>query len=394
MTLIKKILLITLILLCIKCREKYVAQLNEPVTGYLVVEGFINSGAGATTINLSHVTKISDINTIARETKANVRVEGRVNTSGFLLTEISAGTYSNPQLTLVPGDQYRVHIKTSGGKEYVSDYSDIRSTTDIDSVTWAPEKAGQGVNIYVNTHDAQNKTKYHLFKYEETWEFHSTYATNLKVYNDRLGQPNHVGYRDSTNPGYDFGLYKCWQSNNSSDILLSSTENLTQDVVSAFPLLNIAPASWKLGVLYSVNVKHYALSQNGYRFFEQLRKNTQQLGSIFDAQPSDNYGNMHSVTNPTEVVIGFVEVSEEKQKRLFINAQQVPAWNYKYNNQCDSQVSVPNIPDSILSFTISSFLPTTIALPGRTGIDRVFFVMQDCVDCRLRGTNVKPAFWP
>ena len=92
MTLIKKILLITLILLCIKCREKYVAQLNEPVTGYLVVEGFINSGAGATTINLSHVTKISDINTIARETKANVRVEGRVNTSGFLLTEISAGT--------------------------------------------------------------------------------------------------------------------------------------------------------------------------------------------------------------------------------------------------------------------------------------------------------------
>ena len=136
------------------------------------------------------------------------------------------------------------------------------------------------------------------------------------------------------------------------------------------------------------------MSQNGYRFFEQLRKNTQQLGSIFDAQPSDNYGNMHSVTNPTEVVIGFVEVSEEKQKRLFINAQQVPAWNYKYNNQCDSQVSVPNIPDSILSFTISSFLPTTIALPGRTGIDRVFFVMQDCVDCRLRGTNVKPAFWP
>jgi hypothetical protein len=37
----KKIILFSFLLLAFACREKYVPQLNEPVTGYLVVEGFI-----------------------------------------------------------------------------------------------------------------------------------------------------------------------------------------------------------------------------------------------------------------------------------------------------------------------------------------------------------------
>ncbi len=383
----KKIFVFSLIVLVTACREKYVPQLtNEPATGYLVVEGFINSGVGPTTITLSRSTKLSNQASFVKETKATVRVENKNNTASFVLAETAAGVYTYPQLSLSSSDQYRLYIKSSAGKEYVSDYSIVRRTPDIDSISWRRENGG--VQIYGNTHDNQSLSKYYQFKYEETWEFTSRYLSNLKMFNDRTGTPNHVGYRDSVNFSYALNIYRCWKTNIPSNILINTTENLTQDVVSLYPLTYIEPASWKLGILYSINVKEYSMSREGYRFLEALRKNTEQLGSIFDSQPSDNNGNMHCLTTPNEVVIGFVEVSEEKQKRIFISNTQVPGWNYIQD--CD-QVSIKNVPDSLKGV---SGIPTTVAESGLTGLDFVYFASQSCVDCTLRGVNTKPSFWP
>lgn len=383
----RKIIVFSLVLLAWTCREKYVPQLNEPNTGYLVVEGFINSGNGPTTISLSRSTKLSNVAAIVKETRATVRVENKANSVNFILTETGLGIYTHPQLVLNAGDQYRLYIKSSAGKEYVSDYSIVRNTPDIDSVSWRIENGG--VQLYANTHDNQAKTKYYQFKYDETWEFTSRYTTMLKVYNDRQGLPHHVGYRDSSNPVYDTKLFRCWKTNVPADILINTTEKLTQDAVSLFPLTYIEPASWKLSVLYSINLKEYALSQEGYRFLEQLRKNTEQLGSIFDAQPSGNNGNMHCISNPDEPVIGFVEVSQEKQKRIFISNAQVPGWNY--NDQCLDEVKVVNIPDSVKQ---AAGIPTKVAFGGRSGLDIVYFASSECVDCTLKGVNTKPSYWP
>lgn len=383
----KKIFVFSLLFLAFACREKYVPKLNEPATGYLVVEGFINSGAGATTISLTRSTKLANQAAIVKETKATVRVEGKTNTAGFALTETAPGIYTNPQLTLNTSDQYRIYIKSAAGKEYVSDYSAVRRTPDIDSVSWRVESGG--VQVYANTHDNLAKTKYYQFKYDETWEFTSRYYTNLRVYNDRNGAAHHVGYRDSSNAAYALNLYRCWKTNIPTNILINTTEKLTQDVVSLFPLTYIEAASWKLGILYSIHVKEYALSQEGYRFLEQLKKNTEQLGSIFDAQPSDNNGNIHCLTNPDEPVIGFVEVSEEKQKRIFISNTQVPGWNYAM--YCNDPVQVKNVPDSV---KLASGIPTSVAFGGVSGLDVVYFAPAECVDCTLRGVNTKPVFWP
>ena len=69
--------------------------------------------------------------------------------------------------------------------------------------------------------------------------------------------------------------------------------------------------------MYSINVKQYALSHEAYLFFEKIKKNTEQLGSIFDPQPSELQGNIHCITNPAETVVGYVDISEEKVQRNF-----------------------------------------------------------------------------
>jgi len=387
----KKCILFCCVVLIFSCKEKYVAELKGPVNSYLVVEGYINSGAGPTTITLTRSTKLDAANTIVPERKATVRVEGKLNTAAIPLAETAAGVYTIPQLSLNANDQYRVYIKTTEGKEYVSDYSAVRTTPDIDNITW--ERKDGGVQIQANTHDATGKTKYYQYKYDETWEFHSKYTQSLKFHYDLKGKVDGVAYKDSSTFGYDSAQLICWKSASNTNISVATSDRLTQDVISKFPLLFIPPGDWKLSVLYSINVKQYALSQQGFRFLEQLRKNTEQLGTIFDSQPSDNTGNMHCLSNKEEVVLGFVEVSQEKQKRIFISAAQVPDW--KYISSCEAELQVPNVPLNLTQNGAGLTLTNVIVYGnGQGGIDTVGFAAPDCVDCRLKGSSKKPTFWP
>ena len=115
------------------------------------------------------------------------------------------------------------------------------------------------------------------------------------------------------------------------NIILGSSEMLSSDHIY-FPIMSIPAADEKLRVLYSINVKQFSVSQEAYSYLQKLKKNTEEIGSIFAAQPSELSGNIHCTTDPSETAIGFVEVSQEKQKRIFISNNQVPEWNY--NDGC------------------------------------------------------------
>jgi hypothetical protein len=372
------------------CREKYVPNVVEPVTGYLVVDGFINSGGGATVITLSRTTKLSNTALIAREAKALVRVEGKLNTS-FVLTETSTpGIYSNITTTLNPNDQYRLYIKTAGGKEYASEYSVVRRTPDMDSVAWRQES--DGVRIYGNTHNTQLPVGYYQFKFEETWEIRSSYTTRLKVIFNASGAATRVDYRDPITHADDLSFYFCWKTDTAKNILVTSTEKLTQNTISMFPMRYIPSNSWELAVRYSMLAKVYSISRDNMKFLEQLKKNTEQLGSIFDAQPSDNIGNVRNLLSPSEIVIGFIEVSEEKTKRIFIDNSQLNQWRFVLQGCLPPDSSWNNPPGPTLG-PIHGIptQPTKISLTGN--IDSFQTAPAVCVDCTIRGSNKKPSFW-
>ncbi len=92
--------------------------------------------------------------------------------------------------------------------------------------------------------------------------------------------------------------------------------------------MTIPSADEKLSVLYFIKVRQYSISEEAYSYLQKLKKNTEEIGSIFAAQPSQLTGNIHCTTNPSETAIGFVEVSQEKQESIFISNKEVPGWNY------------------------------------------------------------------
>jgi hypothetical protein len=384
----KKIFYFLLVLLVAGCKEVYEAPYKSPVTGYLVVEGIINSGQGNTTLTLSRTTKLDNRN-IQYEQRAQVNVEGEDN-SLYNLQETDVGKYSAANLNLNAGRKYRVRIKTDDGKEYLSDFTAALNNPPIDSVSWKREN--EGLQMYINTHDPLNNTRYYQWEYIETWEFHSAFRSYLKYKIEKgpTGKDVYsVVYRDSSTFSSDPKIFTCWKSDVSRNLLFGSSAKLRDDVIY-LPILFIPRASQKLSVLYSINVKQYAWSKEGYEFLEKMKKNTEATGSIFDAQPSELKGNIRCITDPNEPVIGFINISSAGELRLFIKSDQLQNWGY--NSGCE-EVKIDNISDSIFEKG-STLIPTNPLLVLGGAILNFSAAQPDCVDCRLTGINSKPAFWP
>ena len=368
------------------CKDKYMPHINQPATGYLVVEGYINSGIDSTFIYLSRSSGLDSIE-VFPETSAQVEVQSEQG-ANFPLTEQRGGKYAIGMLPIDPAQKYRVHIRTSNGKEYLSDLSEVKITPPIDSVNW---KAGPDlVTIFVSTHDDQKKSIYYQWSFEETWQYSPPYVSNY-IYDpkDTLADSFYLVPRINAR---DYST--CWLTTQSSNINLGSTASLNADVISEFPLQTVSYAgSNRLMTRYSILVKQNVLTKDAYEWEQKLQKNTEQLGSIFDAQPSETGGNLHCTTDATEQVIGFIGCSSQTKKRIFINRYELPDVYVTTGYEICSVDSVPKpkegqaFGDTTYEWVIDHLFKGN-SIIGATGSPK------GCIDCMDKGgVNVKPSFW-
>jgi len=370
------------IILAYGCKETYEPDVNFSATNLLVVEGFLN-GSGVTTIKLSRTTNNSSGGSVT-ETGAFVTIEDESKNAVSLL-ESSRGTYMTPR-AFIEGNRYRLLIKTKNGSEYSSEFVTLLHTPEIDSIPWS--RVRDGVQIYANTHDRNNKTRYYRWEYEETWIIVPKYESRYDIIFNVNANPRDVfPYIIFPRRPEDAFPDSCWQSEKSKRIILGSSSKLKEDVIHLAPISYIPPASWKLDTRYSILVRQYALSAAGFEYWENMKKNTEGLGSIFDPQPSEIRGNITCVTDPKEQVVGFFDASTAEEKRLFISRKEVSAW--KYNSGC-VEVSAPDIADSLVVIFPHN-IPLNYDMGPKGGI--YTGAAPECVDCRLKGIPVKPDFW-
>ncbi|TGE24065.1 DUF4249 domain-containing protein [Hymenobacter aquaticus] len=360
-----------LLLSLTSCIDPFEPEVNGVNVNFLVVDGFINA-SGVTTIKLTRTLNLQANTPPPVESKATVYVEEE-NGQRYRLTESPAGTYTSPNLQLNVGKRHRLHFTTAASKEYFSDYTAVKLTPPIDKVTWTADEGG--VHLFVSAHDDANKTQYYRWDYDETWEFTSQYRSYFEFVGGKMQ------YRTNN-------IWRCWTGQLGGFIRLSTTTKLNQDVVADYPLANLPSNSTKLRYKYSVLVKQYAQTQEEFAYWEEMRKNTESIGTLFDPLPTQLVGNMHCATKPDELVLGYVGGYSVSEKRIFISRDELPAsWQFETGYKC-------GVPDTIqfqyaaLAFNNPNFLPIEmIEDVGYTGLT------SDCVDCRKRGTNVAPSFW-
>jgi Domain of unknown function (DUF4249) len=361
------------------CTDKYVANIKGQATGFLVVEGFINI-SGTTNIQMSRSTGL-DSPAVIPETGAHVEIQS-TNGSSILLSELTTGNYSDTGLNLDPIQQYRLHINTSNGKDYLSDLSSVNISPPIDSLNWKADS--NGVTIYVTTHNPLVQPGYYQWSYEETWKYNSRYPSSLE----------YMGGCCIPRPDSDM-FFTCWRSDVSTTINIASTEKLTSNVIYQYPVALIPYDNTnKLIDEYSILVKQTVLSQDWYEWIQKLQRNTEQLGSIFDALPTETGGNIHNTADPTEQVIGFIGTSTETEKRIFISRTQIQPPTVVYSGYESCELDSTNVDPALEDqFAIGNDIPLYNIFEGGN-IVGVTGSVKICVDCRLKGgTLIQPDFW-
>jgi len=201
--------------------------------------------------------------------------------------------------------------------------------------------------------------------------------------------------------------------------LVASDAQLSQSVIINNPIAFVHAADEKLSVKYSILVKQHALTAAAFNFYSIIKKNTEQIGSIFDAQPSELKGNIHSVNDPAEPVIGYISVGSVSTRRIFIDKRVLPYWLpvtfYDLDNchlspdpqdpklaccyykERDDNGNVFNQVDRYINYNIFNYqiplIPVVIIEPPGSPPLGYTAAIPECVDCRLRGSNKPPPFW-
>jgi len=360
------------------CKEIYKPEVISSPDRYLVVEGNLNPGSDPTHIRLTRTFKLDDSAQLRGENNAQLVVEGKDNTTWSLLPQ-GDGIYTHNGLNMTIGQEYRLRINTADGNEYVSDFIPARTVPPIDSIGWV--RRDDGVQIHVSTHDPSQATRYYRWEFDETWEIHSYYFSEFK-YAGGVVSPRMPSER----------VYTCWKYDFSNKIILGSSASLQTDHIYRAPVTKIINGDERLDVRYSILVRQYALDKAGYEFYELMRKNTESLGSIFDAQPSEQRGNFRCTTNPDELVIGYLTASTVEQQRRFIAAHEIPNGWYFYED-CPEEI-VRNHPDSIkLAYDGGGSIWSAVYTPFGS-ISHYKFSKIECVECTARnGSLQKPPYW-
>jgi hypothetical protein len=301
-------------------------------------------------------------------------------------------------LSLNNSETYQLRIITSSGKMYISDSVPVKLTPPIDSVSWTYDTTG--IHFFVTTHDPSTQTGYYRWQYIETWEYHSVYYSKLVYENGTLA---------TRTPAQN--VYYCWTSDSSTDILVGSSANLSSNIIYEQPVLSdslfvllypvnhiltLPDLSQKFTMEYSLLVNQYAITSDAFTYWQNLKQNTEDLGTIFSPQPSSQVsGNIHCITNPGEPVIGYIGASTLQQKRIFIN-------HYDLFNGASTTPQIACMESALMPSTMYYYLNyTTLYTP----IDSIFNILGDfvglltsmpyCTDCTTDGgNNLKPSYWP
>ena len=378
-----KLIIFASCILNFACKDSFKPEIDNNYKDLLVVNGFINIG-GITSIKVGRSIDLLDTRSSAPEKNAIILVLGE-DGSEIKGTTNELGECFLPTQNLNLVKKYKLRIILASTKTYETRFLSSKATPEIENLRFSA--TDNGFNVLLNTYDDSNTTKYYNWDYEETWEVRVPFVSTHEFKNSEvvLRDPN-------------INIQHCWANSSSSTILLGSTARLSQDRVTDAPITFVAGNSIKVAYLYSILVKQYGLTKEAYEYLENLKKNTEQIGGIFDSQPSEMKGNITCVSNPNEQVMGWISAGRMVQKRLFIKASDKPSasTNWVYVQPCEGVV-IPK--DSLINYIRANKVivnEQAWIAPGTLGPTLYRYTMstKDCIDCRLKGSNIKPSFWP
>jgi hypothetical protein len=311
----ERIFLVWLIVLVAACKEPFEPKLSEENLRILTVEGYLDTEGKPSELYLGYTRRIYGENLGPGSTPALGAEVYLESSSGqrFELSDQGGGYYLFEQ-DIAEDDKYRLRISFGGGDSYSSSPITPMVSTSIEDIGF--EKSDRGVEVFITTRGSSKVDDF-------IWTFTETYAYSPKFVSPFIYRPE-IGSVETRTP--EETIYLCYRTIDSHELILETSSNFDENVIFKKLITRIDPGDERLSTRYSILVSQMALSPEAAEFWEIMKKNTDDIGTIFSPMPSNITGNMFKEGDPEAAVIGHVSLGVIQQRRMFIGVQNVSPW--------------------------------------------------------------------
>jgi hypothetical protein len=380
-----------LLLLLTGCVSEFRPVLSTGDQHILFVDGSIVANTESTfQISESFALQSDTVPEASFVDRAAVHIMGSDGYKSSAAISQGKGVYQIAVGTLEKDVSYGIQIDYDGDI-YQSELAKPLETPPIDSISWAQPEAAGAVTFRVSTHDNTKNARFFMWNYTENWEIRAVYPTSI------FFDPG----PDTLYVDFSLPYYYCWKSNDSGRFLVGSTESFAENRLVNHHLYAHEAGDDRFSMLYSVTVRQRAMSQGAYEYYQNVKKQNEEMGGLFTPQPSELTGNMVCTTDPAKRVMGYVEaVNNVRSERIFVDPTQLK--RPIIYSDCDplfkENGKLPT-PENYAYYYKKGYRPAIIDMElydlHPEAVVPTEWALGVCTDCRENGgSKEKPDFWP
>lgn len=212
----------------------------------------------------------------------------------------------------VVGRTYTLHVETVDGKKYVSKPELALPVVPITTAYYEfqalvpPSKFKGQFNVFIDTKDPAGQTNYYRWDafhvkeqlYCREWYIYGTGGAVTQAFVDKC-----------CGPCYD--LVACEDCYALGNDRFTDGNTIKKQFIGTVPFDNTTN--------YYMQINQYSMTESAYKFWETVRQQSKNSGGLFDATPKSIKGNLQSVDNPKEEVLGYFGVSDVSEYYLNVN---------------------------------------------------------------------------
>jgi len=417
-----KILILSLFIIVSSCIDEIPIETVSEFESVLVVEATITNEFKQQEIKLTRSYVLDSLEP-PPELSAIVKVIGS-NGFNMSFTETETGLYkSDEAFAAAPNVDYNLEIVTSDGREYASSNMQLTEPTTIDNLYIERdfnENDEEGVSIRVDAYDPTGNSKFYRYTYEETYKIIAPKYSpfELLINNDDFPYPltMFIGFTDQelidffvTRQFRPVSEQVCYNTVASNRVIQENTNQFEEDRIDGFRLRFISQQNYIMSHRYSILVRQHIQSPEAFIYYKTLSDMSQTETVFSTTQPGFLSGNINSLTNSEEKVVGFFEVSSVDEKRVYFNyADLFPKEDLPpYFRDCRAILTpllfwappgAPEIGSSPIQYMISQgrqYWDENLGSDGETKItmNPYQLVLNECGDCTFLGETQVPEFW-
>ena len=385
--------LFTFLLLTLSgCIEEYEADIPTEDSDLLVVEGTICSSKWnkfiltRTEAIHSDMSLNSDMNSYyIPRTVMGASVSVRGNDGCEYKAQTIDGYYLCWVGDLNPDMEYYLHIECDG-EVYESEPQKPLRTEEIAEVMGVQNTPESDIDVLV-TPDVpfeSDKTNYYSWTYDETWEVHPDYTSNM--------------YYDTTLRKGIFKMHQFpergWKDATGSTIMVGASSNYEGQHIQRIKMYDIDRSDERIYYKYSGLVHQRAISKAEYEYELARQQAGSEMGGLFTPLPSALPTNIRCLTS-SKHVIGFVGCAlNTSDYRFFLDADDFSVY-YPHREDARLWVEEPSNALCLRLLNEGMFLCVWKDERMSGGKLETAWAYENQLDVRFKGAYIeKPVFWP